>query len=154
MSSEVTRPLPSRVEAVRRRFEHWRRTRVHRSCIPDPLWSAAVKLCATHGIHRTAQALRLNADSLKKRVVLADGRSSTGREKRVVRADGKSSTGRDESATFVELAPSDPSCASECLIELEHPRGAKMRIHIAGSPSPEVVTALSEVFFRAEASSP
>ena len=139
MSSEVTRPLPSRVEAVRRRFEHWRRTRVHRSCIPDPLWSAAVKLCATHGIHRTAQTLRLNADSLKKRVVLADG---------------KSSTGRDETATFVELALSDPSCASECLIELEHPRGVKLRIHIAGSPSPEVVTALSEVFFRAEASSP
>ena len=139
MSSEVTRPLPSRIEAVRRRFEHWRRTRVRRSCIPDPLWAAAVKLCATYGIHRTAQTLRLNADSLKKRVALADG---------------KTSTGRDESATFVELAPSDLSCASECLIELEHPRGAKMRIHIPGSPSPEVVTALSEVFFRAEASSP
>ena len=131
MSSEVTRPLPSRIEAVRRRFEHWRRTRVRRSCIPDPLWVAAVKLCATYGIHRTAQTLRLNADSLKKRVVLADG---------------KSSTGRDESATFVELAPSDPSYASECLIELEHPRGVKMRIRLTGRQSPEIVTALSQVF--------
>lgn len=134
MRSEVTRFLPPRIEAVRRRFEHWRRTRVRRSCIPDPLWVAAVKLCTTYGIHRTAQTLRLNADSLKKRVVLADG---------------KSSTGRDESATFVELAPSDPSCASECLIELEHPRGVKMRIRLTGRQSPEIVTALSKVFIGA-----
>jgi len=134
MSSEVTRSLPPCIEAVRRRFEHWRRTRVRRSCIPDPLWVAAVKLCATYGIHRTAQTLRLNADSLKRRVVLADG---------------KSSTGRDEPATFVEMAPSDPSWASECLIELEHPRGVKMRIRLTGRQSPEIVTALSQVFIGA-----
>jgi len=132
MRSRRTQGLPARLEAVRRRFEHWRRTRERRSCIPDPLWSAAVKLCATYGIYRTAQTLRLNPDSLKKHVASTDGNGSTSRE---------------APATFVELVPSGPSCAPECMIELEDRRGAKMRIRLSGGHSPEVVTAVSRVFF-------
>ena len=134
MRSRGTDALPARLEAVRRRFEHWRRTRGRRSCIPDPLWAAAVKLCATYGIHRTAQTLRLNPDSLKRHA------ASTG---------GNGSTGGEAPATFVELVPSGPSCAPECTIELEDRRGAKMRIHLPGRQSPEVVTAVSRVFFGA-----
>lgn len=132
MRSRGTDALPARLEAVRQRFEHWRRTRGRRSCIPDPLWAAAVKLCATYGIHRTAKTLRLNPDSLKKHVASTGGNDSTSREAR---------------ATFVELVPSGPSCAPECMIELEDRRGAKMRIHLSGGQSPEVVTAVSRVFF-------
>jgi len=54
---------------------------------------------------------------------------------------------QDPAVTFVELAPSEHAARPECMIELEHPRGAKMRIHLTDNPSPEVMAALSKVFF-------
>lgn len=135
MRSRGTGALPARLEAARRRFERWRRTREGRSRIPDPLWNSAVKLSATYGIHRTAKTLRLNPDSLKKHVASADGNGSPRQE---------------ATATFVELVPSGPSCSPECIVELEDPRGAKMRIQLEGNQSPDVVTAVSRVLFSAE----
>ena len=49
--------------------------------------------------------------------------------------------------TFVELPSLERSGTSPCMIELEHRRGAKMRIHLTDNPSPEVMAALSKVFF-------
>ncbi len=135
MGSRGTRALPAPLEAVRRRFEHWRRTREGHSRIPDPLWNSAVKLSVTFGIHRTAKTLRLNADSLKRRVASGDGSDSPRRE---------------ATATFVELVSSGPPCSPECIVELEHPDGTKMRIQVAGSQSSEVVTAVSRVFLSRE----
>ena len=71
MDTRKTRDLPARLEAVRRRFERWRRTRRPPSRIPDPLWVVAVKLVGRYGIHRTARALRVDYYSLKKRVTAA-----------------------------------------------------------------------------------
>jgi hypothetical protein len=50
---------------------------------------------------------------------------------------------------FVELPPVGGLASPECVVELEHPRGAKMRIRLTGHQSPEVVTAVSQVFFGA-----
>jgi len=52
--------------------------------------------------------------------------------------------------TFVEVAPAPQPHLPECIVELEHPRGAKMRIQITGPHGPEVVTAVSRVFWSAE----
>ena len=52
--------------------------------------------------------------------------------------------------TFVELPPLERPGSLECIVELEHPRGAKMRIHLTGSQGPEVVTAVSRVLVSAE----
>ena len=38
---------PLALEAVRRRFERWRRTRSVRSAIPEPLWDSAVKMAGS-----------------------------------------------------------------------------------------------------------
>jgi hypothetical protein len=38
------------------------------SWIPEPLWSAAVKLAEVHGIHLTAKALGVDYYSLQKRL--------------------------------------------------------------------------------------
>jgi hypothetical protein len=51
---------------------------------------------------------------------------------------------------FVELVPPEGAYSPECIVELEGPRGAKMRIHVKGSHSPDVVTAVSRVLFSAE----
>ncbi len=40
MGTKQTRGLPSRLEAVRRRIEHWRLARKARSRIPDSLWAS------------------------------------------------------------------------------------------------------------------
>jgi len=139
MRSRETHTLPVRLEAGRRRFERWRRTREGRSRIPDPLWNSAVKLSATFGIHRTAKTLRLNPDSLKKHVASAHGDGSRGQKKP-----------RQKAATaFVEWVPPEGACPPECIVELENPRGAKMRIHAKGNPIPDVVMAVSQIFFGA-----
>ena len=66
----------ARVEAVRRRIEHWRRVRQRRSPMPAALWAAAVALAAEHGVYPIARALRLNYETLKARVGRhADGRA-------------------------------------------------------------------------------
>ena len=131
MRSRGARALPARLATARRRFEQWRRTREGRSRIPDTLWASAVKLCATYGIYRTAQTLRLNPDSLKKHVAAADGNGSPH---------------GDVPATFVELLPSAPPGSADCNVELEDARGVKMRIQVTGSRSPDVVAAVSRIF--------
>lgn len=142
MRSRGTRTLPARLEAGRRRFERWRRTREGRSRIPDPLWNSAVKLSATYGIHRTAKTLRLNPDSLKKRVASTNGNGSRGQRKPRQKA-----AEQEAARAFVELVPTEGACPPECIVELENRRGAKMRIHAKGSQIPDVVTAVSQVLF-------
>ena len=53
-------------------------------------------------------------------------------------------------ATFVELAPPVSSGAAECILELENAGGAKMRIHLKGVVTPDLV-ALSRSFWSSEA---
>ena len=142
MRSRIRGAEPARLEAVRRRFELWRRTREGRSRIPDVLWNSAVKLSATYGIHRTAKTLRLNPDSLKKRVASTNGNGSRGQKK-----PRQQSAGQEAAAAFVELVPTEGACPPECIVELENPRGAKMRIHAKGNQIPDVVTAVSQVLF-------
>jgi hypothetical protein len=54
------------IEALRLRFERWRRTRKSKTRIPDGLWSAAVELARRYGINRTAAPLRLDGGKLKR----------------------------------------------------------------------------------------
>lgn len=144
MRSRGTRALPARLEAGRRRFERWRRTREGRSRIPGPLWNSAVRLSATYGIHRTAKTLRLNSDSLKKHVASTNGNGSGGQGKSRQKA-----AGQEAATAFVELVPTEGVCSPECIVELENPRGTKMRIHVKGNQIPDVVTAVSKVFLIA-----
>ena len=142
MRSRIRGAGPARLEAGRRRFERWRRTREGRSRISDSLWNSAVKLAATYGIHRTAKTLRLNPDSLKKHVASANGNGSHGQGKSRQKA-----AGQEAAPAFVELVPPEGACPLECIVELENPRGVKMRIHAKGNQIPDVVTAVSQVLF-------
>ena len=166
MDTRKTRDLPARLEAVRRRFERWRRTRRPPSRIPDPLWVVAVKLVGRYGIHRTARALRVDYYSLKKRVTAASAAHHS-RPTPTMRADhccaavpgpvgarAVSGSLSDEGATtFVELpSPVDPGFAAvpaacgECILELESVTGAKMRVQLKGVTMPDL-TALSRSFW-------
>lgn len=110
------------LEQVRRRFRHWRETRVRGEHIPAVLWAEAVRMAVEHGLDRVAQELHVDYDGLKKRLGKAGGEIEA----------NKGGT------QFVELAfaPVPHSAAQnfcECAIELENVRGAKMRVELNGN---------------------
>ena len=145
MRPRKTKAIPARLEAGRRRFERWRRTRQGHSRIPEPLWTSAVKLAGAYGLCRTARALGLDYSALKRRVASADPHASPGQK-----TAQQKPAGQEAAMAFVELVPPEGAYSPECIVELEGPRGAKMRIHVRGSHSPDVVTAVSRVLFSAE----
>jgi hypothetical protein len=67
-------------------------------------------------------------------------------------ADGSSPAAARYSAEpsgFVELPASTLATSSECVIELESTRGAKMRVHLKGADVPDLA-ALSRSFWDSE----
>ena len=144
----------ARFEAVRRRFELWRRTRQGRARIPEKLWSSAVKLAGTYGLCRTARTLRLDYNALKRRVESAGVNGSPAgpmpkRKTGIRNSPNARKSAQGPAMTFVELPVLERCGAPGCIVELDHPRGAKMRIRLSGRQSPEVVAALSQVFLGA-----
>ena len=125
MRTSETQAIRSRLEATRRRFERWRRSRKIGARIPEALWAAGVKLAEADGIHTTARALGVDYYALKKRLEA----KSVLRSRRAVAGNG---------ATFVELAATAPRGVPECILELEDVAGAKMRIHLKGVEAADV----------------
>ena len=107
------------MEATRRRFERWRRTRKIGSRIPAALWAAAVKQAEAYGIHPTAKALGMDYYCLKKRLE----EKTASRSKAAAPANG---------TKFVELSAAARTGIPECILELEDVEGAKMRIQVKG----------------------
>ena len=143
---------PARFGVVRRRFELWRRTRQGRARIPERLWTSAVKLAATYGLCRTARTLGL--DSNDSPAGPTPRRKTPARNASAGRDPGSRTCiakppQRNPAMTFVELSPLERSGLPECIVELEDPRGAKMRIRLTGHQNADVVTAVSQIFFGA-----
>jgi hypothetical protein len=80
-----------------------------------------VEATRQHGVFRTAQILRLEYGKLKRRVDAA----------------GPDTQRKVPPAAFVELVSPQAAGLSECLIELEGPRG-KMRIQWKGTTAPDL----------------
>jgi hypothetical protein len=135
MTAKRTEIVPTRLEAVRGRFDVWRSTRKRGARIPEPLWQSAAKLARVYGVCRTARRLRLDYYGLKKRV----GVDSSSRVREVKGA-----------ATFVELNPRASGGSAECIVELEDLQGSKMRVHLTGDCVPDVI-ALCRTFWNVEA---
>jgi hypothetical protein len=147
MRARSTQHLPVQLEKTRQRFENWRRSRQGRSRIPQNLWASAVRAAGQCGLYQTVRALRLDYNALKKRAEaagLSGKQASRFVPDRLVPAKARSVAG------FVELPPLVPAASSECILELESPAGAKMRIHLKGAQIPDVA-ALSRSFWSVEA---
>ena len=109
------------IEQLRTRFEQWRNSRPRTSPIPGELWTAAVEVARRDGVNRTAQALRLDGGKLMRLLMASDaGRTA-------------------KPPAFVELIAPPPSSVGEYVVELEDPRGRKMRIQMKGAKMPELV---------------
>lgn len=125
---------PVGLERLRRRFERHRATQRFRSRIPDPLWAAAVSMAGDYGVNRTAKTLRLDYYGLKKRL-----------EQRGAAAVSVSEA--EDTARFVELAPLTSAASCECFLELENGSGARMRIQLKSTGTPDLA-ALSRTFWN------
>jgi hypothetical protein len=120
-------PVRRDLQAVHQQFEQWRRTRRPGTPIPAPLWAAAVAVGRRHGWNRTAGALHLDAHKLR----LLAGAPASGPRPVVPPA-------------FIELPTAPPAHGCECMVELEGPRGGRLRIALRGAAPPDLV-ALSRV---------
>ena len=132
MDDATPSDFPAACSRVQRKLAHWRQRHRPRMPIPKELWREAAELACAHGINRIARALRLDYYSLQKRAAAA---ARLG----VCPSAARSGTRAPE---FVELMPSgmplSPVSRSECLIEVEEPGGAKLRIHLQGGEFPDV----------------
>jgi len=143
MRTGTMHDFPAWLERLRRRFEQWRQTRDGRSRVPEALWASAVKAAGRYGLNPTARALGLDYYSLKRRVDAFPGRL-TGRT-----TGSRDGSDNPATATFVELPPLGVAGSPECIVELEGAGGAKMRIHLKGMPTSDLI-ALSRSFWSVE----
>jgi hypothetical protein len=125
----VTNSRP--IEQLRSRLELWRSEHRGRRPLPQELWFEAAQLAQQYGVYHTAKALRLSYESLKQH--LPPGATLPVKRKK-------------RSAKFVELLPLS-SAVSECSVELENARGAKMKIQLKGTAMGELAT-VAQLFWR------
>jgi len=131
MTLPTVRPT---LEVVRNRFETWRKRRRCRSRIPESLWRAAVQLCKEHSVFAVSRALRLDYNDLKDHVQRS--------------RDGGPALGRSPELGFVRLDLGTPLMPSECLVEMEAPNGATMRMSFQGASREFDSVELSRAFWR------
>jgi len=117
--------VPDGMRGVYGRFARWRESHTGRLPIPESLWTAAAEVAREHGVFRTAKVLRLEYGKLKR---LAATSSPVSRKVARLAAPP---------AAFVELLGPGAGGVSECLIELEGPRG-KLRIQWRGATAADL----------------
>jgi hypothetical protein len=105
--------LPEDLRQARRQFQTWRQQRQTGQRIPKDLWALAVRLAGTHGLSRTAAALRLDYYSLKKHIAVNDEPVPA------------------EAPAFVEL-PAPLAVGKQALCELHNGAGATLRVQLLG----------------------
>jgi len=130
----ITPTVRPTVEIVRKQFEIWRKRRRCRRPIPESLWEAAVRLCRKHSLWEVSRALRLNYNDLKNRV-------SKGIQ------DVDLAIGQRPDLGFVRFDLEAPMSSSECLVEMEAPNGAKMKMSFRGAPRDFDPVELSRAFW-------
>ena len=124
MSPRPPANVPTPLSLARRQLDQWRSRQRGRKRLPRELWSNAVALAREHGINKTARTLGLKYDSLKKHVEAT--------------APGASGTAQPE---FVELLPREMIPSSiECTIEWEEGSGVKIRMHVKGASTADLVS--------------
>ena len=118
--------VPGPLSRARRQFEQWRNRQQGRKRLPAELWARAVTLAQAYGLNRTARALGLKHDSLKKHFETSPTDASD---------PGKAR------AEFLELLPRPMNPSSiECTLEWEDAGGAKTRMHVKGVGIPDMVS--------------
>jgi len=108
-------PTPTFSE-VQSRFAAWRKNKQSKY-IPEELWEAAVTLSPEYSIHKISIGLSLSHAELKKRIASTKERTTNS---------------SNLTHSFVAIDIPQPHSA-ECIIEMKHHTGNKMRMHFKGT---------------------
>ena len=113
-----------RLSEVRRQFERWRKKRPRGTRIPEGLWQAATEVGCEVGVSKTAQVLRLDYYALRRRTesVLSERPARRTRPAQEALPEGG----------FLEIPLCTPP-SPECVLEIEDPRGARLRMELKGA---------------------
>ena len=132
MSTKQATDLPIALSQARRQLDHWRSQQPNkRSRLPKEFWQQAVGLAKEYGLNKTARALKVKYESLKKHL------EQGGAE------EGYSAKAQSE---FIELLPGTMTARGiECMIEWIDGSDVTVRMHIKGAGLSDL-TSLAGVF--------
>lgn len=115
------------VERLRLRFMEFRKTHAVRSRLPEDLWAAAAKLARRDGIEETARVLEVDRPSLRKWTDRFEPRAQAKLPNTPIRRSARKKV--PAAPAFVELVAESTS-ATSCLVEVESPKGGKLRLEL------------------------
>ncbi len=119
------------LEALRVQFEEFRSGHEKRTRLPEELWRSAAEIARRRGLSVVCRFLRLDANSLKKWM---------GQDSKPAKAKRKARKQTTEvPAHFVELFTPAASGGSSCVVEVDSPRGGKLRLEWKGVSAGEVM---------------
>jgi len=109
---------PDRLSEVHHEFERWRKGRRRGTRIPEELWEAAADVAREIGISKAAQELRLDYYKLRSRTE--------------AQLDRRPAPETPSKGGFLEIPLGAPAIP-ECVLEIEDPRGARLRVELKGA---------------------
>jgi hypothetical protein len=121
------------LEALRQRFQEFRKANRPRTRLPEELWNAAAEIAGRRGMGLAVRTLRLDVNNLKKR--MGQPVSQAGRR------PGRQKTAATAPAKFVEFVVPAPAAAS-CVVEVESALGGKLRMELKGLGTSEIAQLL------------
>ena len=127
-----TTDQPRDLVRMRQRLDEWRGSHARGVAFPVSLWSAAGRVARRHGACRTARALGLEYNKLK--------RASGG-----VMGQGRGEARRPPKAKpmkFIELTGVLPASPGGCRVSLRSPEGQRLQLEMAPSAATEMVLQL------------
>jgi len=128
MKRKNLREYAARIEALRGRFEAWRRSR-SRGRTPEPLWRAAAQLARKVGVNPIARELGLDYYNLKRR------------SEEVTQSKRKVKPPRSSAGKFVEIElPAAVGRGGDCVVEIGDGSGTQLTVRLSGASAHDVAT--------------
>jgi hypothetical protein len=116
---------------MRQRLDDWRGSHKRGVAFPAALWSAAGRVAQRHGVFRTARALGLEYNKLKRMSGV------------IARAPGKTKRPSNRAPTkFIELTGGLPVGPSGCRLSLQSAHGQRLQLEMAPGAATEMVLQL------------
>ncbi len=122
---------PRDLVLMRQRLDDWRSSHKRGVAFPGKLWSAAGRVAQRHGVFRTARALGLEYNKLK-RISGVIGQAPGKTKRPSNRAPMK----------FIELTGALPVGPSDCQLSLQNANGQKLQLEMTPGAATEMVLQL------------
>ena len=116
------------VEQLRVQFLEFRKAHAVRSRLPEELWATAAKVARRDGIEATARVLEVDRPSLQKWTERFEPRPQA--KQRNAPSRRQANRKAHAAPAFVELLTETTRVATSCLVEVESPKGGKLRLEL------------------------